>query len=196
MSDHLKTLYEEICRTHNGIAEFRAKLLALFPLASGASVFVLIGNKNFAAENIHLLFPIGVFGAMITLGLYFYELRGIQNCAGLISCAKILEKSMIPKELAGFGAFNIKLPSALKGIVGVRGASLIIYSTVLATWAYTANIGFTGSTESQTGGLICSTTVFVFAILFGWIVTDQYKSRLDETIKQHLDKNNPNSEIE
>ena len=38
----LKIAYEEICKAHDGIAEFRAKLLTLLPIASGAGIFLLL----------------------------------------------------------------------------------------------------------------------------------------------------------
>lgn len=40
----IKTVYDEICRSHNGIVDFRYKLLAFLPIASGLVVFVLVNN--------------------------------------------------------------------------------------------------------------------------------------------------------
>ena len=42
--DKLKTVYEQICNAHNGIAEFRGKLLTLLPIASGAGIFLLLSK--------------------------------------------------------------------------------------------------------------------------------------------------------
>jgi hypothetical protein len=42
--EEIKTAYEEICRAHDGISEFRAKLLALLPIASGAGIFLLLNQ--------------------------------------------------------------------------------------------------------------------------------------------------------
>jgi len=38
----LKALYEQVCNAHNGIADFRGKLLTLLPIASGAGIFLLL----------------------------------------------------------------------------------------------------------------------------------------------------------
>ena len=37
-----KVAYEHIWKAHDGISDFRAKLLALLPLASGAGIFLLL----------------------------------------------------------------------------------------------------------------------------------------------------------
>ena len=34
--------YQEVCKSHSGITDFRAKLLALLPIASGAGVGLLV----------------------------------------------------------------------------------------------------------------------------------------------------------
>lgn len=78
----LHLAYTEVCKTHQGIADFRAKLLALLPLASGAGIFVILGSgtpKPGAAD----LAAIGLFGFAVTFGLFMYELRGIQHCHAL-----------------------------------------------------------------------------------------------------------------
>jgi hypothetical protein len=38
--------YQEVCRSHAGITDFRAKLLALLPLASGAGVGLLLAQSD------------------------------------------------------------------------------------------------------------------------------------------------------
>ena len=77
----LRMVYEEICKTHNGIADFRAKLLALLPIASGAGVFFLFDKLN--GSDRKLLIAVGLFGAAVTFGLLMYELRGIEDCTVL-----------------------------------------------------------------------------------------------------------------
>jgi hypothetical protein len=39
-------VFEEVCKMHAGIADFRHKLLALLPVASGAGIFLLLGEKG------------------------------------------------------------------------------------------------------------------------------------------------------
>jgi len=71
-----RVLYEQICKSHAAIAEFRAKLLALIPLASGAGVFTVLG-KFTPGHGQQLLAPIGLLG--FAFGLFVYELRGIED---------------------------------------------------------------------------------------------------------------------
>ncbi|WP_152912386.1 hypothetical protein [Candidatus Rhodobacter oscarellae] len=72
----LTTVYDEVCRAHDGIADFRAKLLTVLPFASGRGINLLLGGED-ANANEHLG-AIGLFGAFVTIGLFIYELREIQ----------------------------------------------------------------------------------------------------------------------
>ena len=77
-------LYPEVCRSHAGIADFRARLLALLPLASGGGVFLLLKSTDAGLT----LTAAGVFGFVVTLGLFLYELR-----ASRIACCCALAPS-------------------------------------------------------------------------------------------------------
>jgi hypothetical protein len=89
----LRDQYGEICKSHAGITDFRAKLLSLLPIASGAGL-ILVG-KNMDRP---LLTPIGLYGVAVTLGLFWYELRGIQTCKGLREQATQLEDFAIARQ--------------------------------------------------------------------------------------------------
>jgi hypothetical protein len=87
--DHENTrkAYDEVCRSYERIDDFRAKLLSLLPIVSGTGLFLLLretGLGEAATDSRSLLTFSGSFGAVITLGLLFYELRGIQRCVRLI----------------------------------------------------------------------------------------------------------------
>src|SRR5947209_80517 len=86
----LRAEYSEVCKSHGAITEFRAKLLALLPLASGTGIFLLLSKKAEPVDLTHLG-AIGLFGMVVTLGLFFHEIRGIQHCNDLIRRAKELE---------------------------------------------------------------------------------------------------------
>jgi hypothetical protein len=95
-AETLRAIYQEICASHNGIADFRAKLLALLPIASGVGIFLLVdkstgGRPDF---NIKFLVPVGLFGFVVTFGLFMYELRGIQDCTLLRARAEAIEKTL------------------------------------------------------------------------------------------------------
>lgn len=61
-----KTVYEQVCDAHNGIADFRAKLLALLPIASGAGIFLLL-SKDLDPRMMPHLVAFGIFGATVLL---------------------------------------------------------------------------------------------------------------------------------
>lgn len=122
----LRTAYQEICRSYHGISEFRAKLLGLLPLASGAGIFALWNRPSVAP----ILLPIGVFGLMVTFGLFVYELRGIQRCNALIDAARDLEA-----ELGVDGQF-LRRPPPVAGFIGSTLAARVIYPAVSASWVF------------------------------------------------------------
>jgi hypothetical protein len=120
--------YEQVCASHAALTDFRAKLLALLPIASGAGIFLLLEEQNLQA-----LPAIGLFGFAVTLGLFIYELTGIRTCIDLRKRGKRLEERLgIPCDK---GQFHYP---ALVGIGSVEGASWVVYLSVLLGWAYLA----------------------------------------------------------
>lgn len=173
----LKAVYEEICRAHDGIAEFRAKLLALLPIASGAGIFLLL-NKDTWQANEHF-FAVGIFGALITVGLFLYELRGIQRCNALSNCGKSLEQELLG-EKAHTGTFVGEPPAAFR-VVGNTWAALVIYSTVIGAWTYVALVGVVPVGSMW---LLVGAGVFVVvSIALGWVVVNRQDKMLEQRIK-------------
>ncbi len=149
----VRALYEEVCRSHAGITDFRAKLLALLPLASGAGLLLLLDDASTSPDRLRYLLPFGTFGAVIALGLYFYELRGIQVCKALRVRGETLEKASLPASSALHGAFSGR-PRARGSFVGVEAASHLIYSAVIAAWAYVAAVGYARGMPSGRAGIL------------------------------------------
>jgi hypothetical protein len=103
----LLAVYKEICSRHDGIETFRAQLLALLPIASGAGIFLLVGRDAPNQQVLPYLLPVGVLGALITLGLFIYELGGFHTCHSLRMCAEVLEgKLLADAKLLPFGPFR------------------------------------------------------------------------------------------
>ena len=126
--------YEQLCISYRAIDNFRAKLLGFLPLTTGGGL-VFIVNKFSNPQNIDwitksLLEMIGVFGILITLGLFSYEIYGIRKCAALINAGKELELLLHIKN----GQFT-KRPQNVLTIINETFAAGMIYSTVLGTWA-------------------------------------------------------------
>ena len=92
----LLTEYQEVCRSHAGITDFRAKLLAILPIASGAGVGLLVAQENgdLSSREAALLVALGIFGAVVTAGLLLYELRQIDVCKQLRDRAAVIENEL------------------------------------------------------------------------------------------------------
>jgi hypothetical protein len=61
----LELSYRQICDSYHNISDFRAKLLALLPLATGTGGILLLRER----EQVRALGPIGLFGVVVTAGL-------------------------------------------------------------------------------------------------------------------------------
>jgi hypothetical protein len=140
----LRMEYGEACKSHNSITDFRAKLLALLPIASGSGIFLLLTKRSEPIETTYLC-AIGLFGFLITLGLFIYELRGIQHCKHLEQLASRLEEQLHLHEAQFIG----RPKGRLGGFVGAQGAAYIIYPTMLAAWICVAFVGFTSPAQTQ-----------------------------------------------
>src|SRR5689334_6833492 len=124
----LLAVYQHICGSHNGIAEFRAKLLALLPIASGTGILLLLKQKD-TELNAPMLFPIGLFGFVVVFGLFLYELRGIEDCVLLRRRACEIERMLgVGIETGQFGGRG----PGKYGFVDEIGAGWIVYNAVMA----------------------------------------------------------------
>jgi hypothetical protein len=139
----LRMEYGEVCKSHNAITDFRAKLLALLPIASGSGIFLLLTKRSEPIDT-RYLYAIGLFGFLITLGLFIYELRGIQHCKHLERLASWLEEQLHLREAQFIG----RPKGRLGGFVGAQGAAYIIYPTLLAAWIFVAFVGFTSPAQT------------------------------------------------
>ena len=162
MSDdnEVKTAYTETCKSYHRIDDFRGKLLALLPSVSGVGIFFLLRDLPDSQNTLDQKYvtAAALLGLLVSLGLYFYELRGVQRCIRLSKVAEELEARMTVS-----GQFT-RWPHSVGRFVNEPIAAAIIYSAVLSAWAYIAAV---------LCSLICAVVaaVLVFAVGFfgGWI---------------------------
>lgn len=159
-ADNLRKAYEEVCTSYHSIDEFRARLLGFLPLASGTGLFLLLRDKpsNVALDIADQHLPaIGVFGAVVTLALFFYELRGVQRCTRLADIGRELEILM------GVRGQFVQWPPSIGRFINEPIAASIVYPMVIAGWLYIALV-------TKSPKLAVSVGIFVFAIGFtcGW----------------------------
>jgi hypothetical protein len=156
----IRVAYQEVCKSPNVIDDFRARLLALLPLSSGAGIFLLLATTpDGNVSNQDYLGAIGVIGGLISVGLFAFEVRQILVCRHLIRVGANLERDYMHFGKVD-GQFLGRPPPPLpplpsndreksRGIssyasyaVSVIMASSIVYLTVIAGWAYVASVGF------------------------------------------------------
>jgi hypothetical protein len=105
-----------------------------------------------------LLVAAGIFGFVVTIGLLFYELRGIQRCIRLAQVGKALEHQV------GVDGRFTHWPSSVGRFVNEPLAAALIYSGFLAMWAFLATV-----TLSPETGVMSSVVVFIVGVAVVWI---------------------------
>jgi Na+/H+ antiporter NhaD/arsenite permease-like protein len=165
--------YEQLCSSYRAIDDFRAKLLALLPLATGGGIFLLVGDKKTAVAIEPYLPAIGLFGFVVTLGLFFFELHGIWKCAHLIRAGTELEENLCIEEKEGQ---FIGRPLGIFGFINEPFAAGIIYPAVLAAWIFLA-MDFELKQKYSVSNLFCdapwATWIFIVGFTVG-VIYDLY----------------------
>ena len=147
--ENWRTEYKEVCQNHRAVTDFRGKLLTLLPLASGAGIYLLLPKQSSPDEIAPgFLIAIGVFGALVTLGLFLHELRAIEQCGALIELGRSLEEKMGSAEGVFMREHNYydneqhtRLQHFINNLKGPIGAGWIIYSSVGVAWLFVAFLG-------------------------------------------------------
>ncbi len=129
-SDTEHLAYDQLCKSYQGIDDFRAKLLGFLPLATGAGILFTIKESPSLLQSFSP--PIAVFGFLITFGLFCYEIYGITKCSELIRTGKKLELALEVQ-----GQF-VSRPHGVFGLVNEPFAAGIIYPAVAASWIFVA----------------------------------------------------------
>jgi hypothetical protein len=165
--------YEQLCASHAALTDFRAKLLALLPIASGAGIFLLLEES----PDLGALPAIGLFGFAVTLGLSIYEWIGIETCVDLRERGARLEKELgVPPDM---GQFQENPRRPLRGPRSVEGASWVVYLSVLLAWAYLAG---------ASGGWWEGLRWLILLALGGIALVWKFRSSLRKAIKRALNR--------
>jgi len=125
--------YDQLCVSYRAIDDFRAKLLGFLPLVTGGGLLFLTGSADGLAREFFL--PVGIFGLVVTLGLFSYEIYGIAKCHVLINAGGDMEASLSLR--TGQGQFQNR-PRGVLGHINEPFAAAIIYPAAMAAWTYIA----------------------------------------------------------
>jgi hypothetical protein len=161
--EHLFELYKEICQNIRVTDEISFKLLGTVPIASGvgSSALTLL-EKSKLLTDIYVGFAVlglSILGALITFGLFQWELRNIQKCKWLIARAANLEQHLFPHNIPnpqfrGMASSEDHSASELKEIKlssfrteiqksrwGKTQAERLIYWAAVGTWFVPIAVG-------------------------------------------------------
>jgi hypothetical protein len=152
--------YESVCNSYRSIDDFRAKLLALWPILGGAAGGVVLLTSN--TTNMGHLWAVGLVGMFVSFGIAVHELTQTMRCGLLLELAERLEQCLELRLGTGqFSSIPHGFPLSLKTLtlkqleqrpeakdeaahwksrlfwaypVRTGVASVIVYGSVLAGW--------------------------------------------------------------
>ena len=168
-------VYDQLCLSYRAIDDFRAKLLGFLPLASAGGAFLLLSDVLVNPEKSKFakpfLKPLGLFGFVVTLGLFFYEIYGIRKCHALIKAGIQLER-----KLGITGQFR-KRPRSVLGLINEPFAAGVIYPAVLAGWMFLILV-FPQSQSDQSPAIEVASTTAIWVFVVGFLITLIYSLTL------------------
>jgi hypothetical protein len=124
-------IYEQLSVDIRTTDDISFKLMGFVPLVSGTGVVGLLLAENRLALPPAVICLLSLFAAAVTLGLFRWELRNIQNCRWLIDYADALEQKALGR--ANLKDAYVTQPPSPQGI-GKQGGEAIIYASTVATW--------------------------------------------------------------
>jgi hypothetical protein len=119
--------YTNLCANIRFTDDVSFKLLGLVPLFSGSGMLVAVMRSEYFWSP--AIYAIAAFGALITLGLFRWELRNIQTCKWLIERGADSEKE---GDATKPGQYYQRAKSPMQ--VGKTEAEKLIYGVTIFTW--------------------------------------------------------------
>jgi hypothetical protein len=167
------TAYEQVCTTYHAIDDFRAKLLGFLPVVSGIGAVALVRDVAGLQQLPEFFVLAGVFGALITIGLFLYEVRGIRHCTFLINRGRELEKTLGLGEMGQFAHWDPNIPLGRMKIADFPRAAQVIYPTVFANWVFLASYGLNSLGWIRVSALGVAVSAWVLALVVAWRLTER-----------------------
>jgi hypothetical protein len=160
--------YQEVCTSYHALEDFRTKLLGFLPLASGAGIFFLLNDPFLQPDKQNFLksflFPIGLVGGIVTLGLLIYEYRALQLSHHLVEAGQQIEAQRLggidgqfSKRAQSLGLREFKINDIL--------ASTLIYPAICAGWIFLA---FALNPDSGVAIIIAAAVFFSGLLFYSW----------------------------
>jgi hypothetical protein len=150
----LQQQYTEVCKSYHAIADFRATLLALWPVLGVAGGAVAAGA---GLDRIPLI-GVAALGLVASVGIALYEWTQSLRCMELIRIARRLEKKMLGRDsgLGQFRSVRVSYGFRLKPTDGdyLRHglAGVVIYVAVVLGWSLLLVAALAGVTLGTRSG--------------------------------------------
>jgi YgiT-type zinc finger domain-containing protein len=123
----VERFYTETNNNIRATDDISFKLIGIVPLVSGATLLTFFLKESIAPNRAPLVVALALFAALITLGLFRWELRNIQNCSWLKRRVEVIEDEVVTTSGA------LKQPEAPHKI-GKTEAEKGIYSVTILAW--------------------------------------------------------------
>jgi hypothetical protein len=145
-NSYVTTAYTELCRSYQGLHDFRMKLLGVLPIASIVGLLAL--GRSAPPSSQTLINPetigyIGVFSALFTLALFGYEIRGLLMChdfyvagAALESVMKVEGQFTSCNEHRNLSCYDGGFKRSFARMINDRVTSCAVYSLAFAAWFF------------------------------------------------------------
>src|SRR5262245_39375730 len=92
---HAERVYAETSASIRATDDISFKLMGIVPLLSGATLLAFFLREPVPAAKASITLTLSLFAALITLGLFRWELRNIQTCQWLRRRAEALERHVV-----------------------------------------------------------------------------------------------------
>jgi hypothetical protein len=186
----ITTAYSELCRSYQGLREFRMKLLGFLPIASVVGLVAL--GKALPSSPQPELRPevvgyIGIFSAIFTLALFGYEVRSLLMCHDYSRTGANLEAAMgIHGQFArcdenrDFMCYQGVVRRPLARLINDKVTSSLVYSFVFSSWFF-VGLKWTFGLETEQcvrWAVAIGATVAAAALLFLTLLTRESKERV------------------
>lgn len=194
-SQVLIAAYSELCKTHQGLDDFKMRLLGLLPIASVVGLFTLnlgrAGSNNLAQPN-EVVAYVGFFAAAFTLSLFVFELRGILMCNDLMASGRELEDKLGVKgqfcvctEKRRTDHYKWWWQRFLSRHLNGKLASSSVYSLVFSVWFF-VGLRYGAGLRSRTCAIWATSVGFVLALASYLVIINLIEFKLNKQPAQNL----------
>jgi len=158
-------VYSETCSSIRATDDISFKLMGIVPLLSGATLLTFFLKGELAADKAGVVVALSLFAALVTLGLFRWELRNIQTCSWLRERAEALERVVI----TAAGVTRQPSPPLIfeftwipLGVrIGKTEAEKWIYSITILAWLCTPTVVSKFETQSWWLPIYISSAVLI-----------------------------------